>query len=236
MIVLVAHGTRAAAGVRVISELAELVRERVAVPVRVAYADVLQPDGTTVLAEASGPAVVVPAFLASGYHVRTDIPAQIEASGHPAVTVTPAFGAAPELIDVLESRLLDAGYREGDAVVLAAAGSSDPRALSEVRVAARALRARLGVPVRVGFAATARPSIAEVVASLGVSRVAVASWLLAPGLFHRRLVDSGAAVVADPLGAHASVADLVVRRYQSTLASVSPRAAATSSASSATRF
>ncbi|WP_335645129.1 sirohydrochlorin chelatase [Amycolatopsis albispora] len=226
-----AHGTRAPAGVRVISELAELVRARVDVEVRVAYADVLQPDVTSVLRDVPGEAVVVPAFLASGYHVRTDIPAQIEASGHRAVRLTPAFGAAPELLDVLEQRLLDAGYRDGDAVVLAAAGSSDPRALSEVRVAARALRARLGVPVRVGFAATARPSVAEVVDSLRRHRVAVASWLLAPGLFHRRLADSGAAVVAEPLGAHPAIADLVVRRYQSTLDSVSPRAAATTSAS-----
>jgi sirohydrochlorin ferrochelatase len=47
-------------------------------------------------------------------------------------------------------------------------------------------------------------------------RVAVASWLLAPGLFHRDVSSSGAEVVADPLGAHPRVVDLIVRRYTET--------------------
>jgi len=38
----------------------------------------------------------------------------------------------------------------------------------------------------------------------------VASWLLAPGLFHRRVTESGADVVTEPLGSHARVADLVL--------------------------
>ena len=35
---------------------------------------------------------MVPAFLSRGYHVTTDIPAHVEASGHPDVTVTEALG------------------------------------------------------------------------------------------------------------------------------------------------
>ncbi|WP_040923931.1 sirohydrochlorin chelatase, partial [Saccharomonospora iraqiensis] len=76
------------------------------------YADVRAPDLTSVLRRVRGPAVVVPAFLASGYHVRTDIPAQVAASGHPDVTVTAAFGAAPELVGALHDRLREAGHRE----------------------------------------------------------------------------------------------------------------------------
>ncbi|WP_020667997.1 sirohydrochlorin chelatase [Amycolatopsis nigrescens] len=215
MIVLAAHGTRDPAGARVVAELADLVRAR-GVPVRVAYADVRAPDVTEVLRGLRRPAVVVPAFLASGYHVRTDIPAQIEAAGHPAVTVADAFGPAPELLDVLADRLRAAGYRRGDRVLLGAAGSSDPHALAEVRSAADALAARLATPVRVGYAATASPSLADL-AGATPGRVAVASWLLAPGLFHRRARDSGAAVVSDPLGAHPRVADLILRRYSEAL-------------------
>ncbi|KAA9155130.1 sirohydrochlorin chelatase [Amycolatopsis acidicola] len=217
MIILTAHGTRDPAGPRVIEGLASLVRAS-GVPVRVAYADVRQPDLTSVLRSVPGrQAVVIPAFLASGYHVRTDIPAQIAAAGHPDVVLARAFGPAPELVDAMWDRLRSAGYRDGDSVVLAAAGSSDPRALAEVRAAAHALATRVGSPVRIGYAATARPSVAEAVAGTR-GRVAVASWLLAPGLFQRRLDDAGADVVAEPLGMHPGVVDLVLRRYQEALA------------------
>jgi sirohydrochlorin ferrochelatase len=214
MIVLAAHGTRDPAGARVIEDLAARVRARSrGVEVRVAYADVRAPDVTSVLAEVlDRPVVVVPAFLAAGYHVRVDIPAQVAASGHDDVTVARSFGPAPELVDAMAGRLTSAGYRGGDSVVLAAAGSSDPRALADVDAAAHALALRLGTPVRVGYAATASPSIAELV-DQARGRVAVASWLLAPGLFQRRVTDSGADVFTTPLGTHPAVADLVLRRY-----------------------
>ncbi|MFC4004315.1 sirohydrochlorin chelatase [Prauserella oleivorans] len=214
MIVLAAHGTRDPAGPRVIDDLAARVRARGA-EVRVAYADVLAPDVTAVLDTLAVPPVVVPAFLAAGYHVRTDIPRQIAASRHPGAVRAAAFGPAPELLDAVTDRVRRAGYRPGDAVVLAAAGSSDPRALGDVATAAWALGARLHTPVRVGYAATAGPSVAEAVdaARRPGRRVVVASWLLAPGLFQRRLEDSGADLVSQPLGSHPAVADLVLRRY-----------------------
>lgn len=220
MLLLAAHGTRDPAGARATGALAE--RVRAALPgerVRVAYADVRAPSVTDVLAQHRGEsAVVVPAFLAAGYHVRTDIPAQVVASGHRQASPAEAFGPAPELVAVMIERLRESGYRDGDRVVLAAAGSSDPRALVDVHDAAYALGARLGAPVRVGYAATATPSVADAVAEVRAAapsgaRIAVASWLLAPGLFQRRLATAGADLVADPLGAHHRVADLIVRRY-----------------------
>jgi sirohydrochlorin ferrochelatase len=108
----------------------------------------------------------------------------------------------------MADRLRDAGWRRGDAVVLAAAGSSDPRAVADVRAAACLLSGHVGRRVRVGFIATGAPRIAPLVAGLraaGEPRVAVASWLLAPGLFHRKLGTVGADVVAAPLGAHPAV-------------------------------
>ncbi|MPY97809.1 MAG: sirohydrochlorin chelatase [Actinophytocola sp.] len=220
MIVLAAHGTRDPTGPAVIEALADGVRRAMpGVPVRVAYADVRAPTVADVLSQHRDEhAVVVPAFLAAGYHVRTDIPQQIAASGHPSAVLAEAFGPAPELVAVLIERLVSAGYRPGDGVVLAAAGSSDHRALVNVHDVAYALGVRLGAPVRVGFAATARPSVSDAVAALRAARpgarVAVASWLLAPGLFQRRLDDAGADVAANPLGAHPRVIDLIARRYQ----------------------
>ena len=222
MIVLAAHGTRDPAGAVVVEGLADLVRAR-GFDVRVAYADVRAPDVTTVLdslprllPRGAGPVVVVPAFLAAGYHVRVDIPAQVEASARSDVVVARCFGPARELIDVMAERLHDAGYHQNDHVVLAAAGSGDVRALSDVDNAAHALALRLGTPVRVGYAATASPSVADVVEQAH-GRVAVASWLLAPGLFQRRVAEAGAEVCAAPLGVHPGLADLVLRRYHRAL-------------------
>ena len=75
--VLVAHGTRKACGVAMLAELAERVGAVLGVRVRTAFVDVLGPSPGDVLASLSGPAVLVPAFLAGGYHVRTDIPAHV---------------------------------------------------------------------------------------------------------------------------------------------------------------
>jgi sirohydrochlorin ferrochelatase len=171
------------------------------VDVRVAYADVHQPDVTAVLRECDGPAIVVPAFLAAGYHVRVDIPAQVRAAGTPAL-ITPHLGV--DLVPVAVRRLMEAGWTGQEPIVLAASGSSDPEARAEVRAAAR----RLGAD-RVGFVATSEPALAEVV----TPETAVASWFLAPGLFHRRATECGARVVAEPLGADPKIAQLIVRRY-----------------------
>ncbi|HJQ46239.1 MAG TPA: sirohydrochlorin chelatase [Amycolatopsis sp.] len=220
MMVLAAHGTKDPAGARVIEELAARVRAEARISVRVAYADVRKPDLKTVLDSVRGhQAVVIPAFLASGYHVRKDIPAQIAASGHVRTILSAPFGPAQELIDVMCDRLEWAGYRRGDAVVLAAAGSGDRRALAEVRLAADALSKRLATPVRVGYAATAQLSVVDAVARARGrgNRVAVASWLLAPGLFQRKLDACGADVVAEPLGAHPAVVDLILRRHEQAL-------------------
>lgn len=207
-LVLVAHGTRDPLGSQVIADLAAHVRLRLPdVDVRVAFADVCSPRVTEVLREIDGPAVVVPAFLAAGYHVRVDIPKQIAESGHPAVTLTSPFGPARTLVAAAHSRLAEAGWVD-EPIVLAAAGSSDERALADVERAARLLAARTAVEVQVAYVTTASPRVTDVARGL-----AVASWLLAPGLFHRVVRDAGAKVVAEPIGAHRNAVELVVRRY-----------------------
>jgi sirohydrochlorin ferrochelatase len=110
--------------------------------------------------------------------------------------------------------------RSADAVVLGAAGSSDPAGVSDVRVAARLLARRLGRPVPYGFVAAGEPSLAEVVGELrarGARHVAVASYLLAPGLFHDRMRAAGADHVSGPIGAHDAAARLILRRYDEAL-------------------
>jgi sirohydrochlorin ferrochelatase len=216
MLILAAHGTRRAAGVSTIESLSAAVAERIG-PVQTAFVDVLGPNPAEVLAQTAEPAVVVPAFLASGYHVHTDLPARIGESGHTDVAVTPALGPDPALAAVMVDRLRESGWRRGDSVVMAAAGSSDPRARHDLRIAASLLATHVG-PVHLGFVATGAPRVADVVGRLraaGRRRVFIASYLLATGLFHDRLAECGATAVADPLGVHPGVVDLLVSRFSS---------------------
>jgi sirohydrochlorin ferrochelatase len=218
-LVLVAHGTRDPAGAVTAEALRAAVAAQVPdVPVALAYADVRAPDLTDVLTglDAHHPVVVVPAFLASGYHVRVDLPEQIRRSGRSGVRLTPPLGPAQAVVGAVFDRLSEAGWESSDAVVLAAAGSSDPRALADVRRAAALLSERVTSPVEVGYIATGTPTVDEVVTRLRRPghRVAVASWLLAPGLFHRWLGRTGADAVSEPIGAHPALVDLVSQRYR----------------------
>lgn len=219
-LILVAHGTRHADGLRTIGEIAAAVSDRIG-PVRTAFVDVLGPNPREVLAGCARPAVVVPAFLASGYHVNFDLPERIRESGHGATAVTPALGPDPVLAKVMHLRLIEAGWRPGDVVVMAAAGSSDPAARREVFKAGAMLSSRVG-EVHIGFVATGSPRVVDVVEKLsaveklrkaGRRRIFVASYLLAPGVFHSRLQDCGAQAVADPLGCHPEIIELISRRF-----------------------
>jgi sirohydrochlorin ferrochelatase len=210
-VVVAMHGTRDPAGVAVARQLVAVLRARLpGRPVLLSFVDVLGPGVREVITGAPGPVTVVPAFLTSGYHVRTDVPREVAATGRGDVTVAAPLGPHRLLVGAMADRLRAGGWRRGDAVVLAAAGSSDRRAVADVRAAAVALSRHVGRRVRVGFIATGAPEVAPLVAGLraaGEPRVAVASWLLSPGLFHCRLVETGADVVAAPLGVHPGVVD-----------------------------
>jgi sirohydrochlorin ferrochelatase len=215
---LVAHGTRKADGVAMIADLADRVGRQLGRRVRTAFVDVLGPTPADVLAELRDePAVLVPAFLASGYHVRVDVPAFVAASGHPDVTITDALGPSADIVRVLVDRLVESGWRPTDSVILAAAGTSDDRAKRDLRVTATLLSAAIGARVELAYAATGEPRVAEAVATVrarGARRVVVASYLLADGLFQDRLHQSGADVVTAPLVAHPGVARLIARRFR----------------------
>lgn len=215
---LVAHGTRKVHGVAMIADLAERVSGHLGQRVRTAFVDVLGLTPADVLsALPDGAAVVVPAFLASGHHVRVDIPRFVEASGHPNETVTDALGPSPHIVRVLIDRLVESSWRPSDSVIVAAAGTSDPRAERDLRITAALLSAAIGRRVELAYAATGEPRVADAVTALrsdGARRVVVASYLLADGLFQDRLHQSGADVVTAPLGTHAGVARLIASRFR----------------------
>lgn len=208
---LVAHGTRDEAGLDEIARIADGVRARCrGVRVSVAYVDVLGPSIADVLAEVVGPVVVVPLFLAAGHHVRHDVPAGV--AGRPDVVVTPPLGPDPLLTGVLRERTASVA-RPGERIVLAAAGSSDARALGDVERAAGWLSRELENPVQPAYLSAASPRVADVVGPDSV----VVPYLLAPGFFQRRAAGSGARAVADVLGAHPTVLDVIANRYRAAL-------------------
>lgn len=222
-LILTAHGTRRPSGVAMVGDLAARVGELLARPVQVAFVDVLGPTPSDVLSRLSAgrtdcpPAIVVPAFLSRGYHVRADLPAHVEASGHPNVTVTPALGPGPEIARILGQLLVESGWQFGDSVILAAAGTSDRRARSDLHNAAAMLSALTGSRVDLGFASVGNPTVGDAVATArrrGARRVVIASYLLADGLFQERLYGCGADVVTRPLGTHPGLARLVANRFR----------------------
>jgi sirohydrochlorin ferrochelatase len=194
--------------------------------VRLAWIELVEPAVSGVLTEIppSRAAILVPLLLASGYHDRVDLPAAI-AAARPGTAHAPVLGPDPLLAVALADRLREAGAGPGDAVVLAGAGSSDPDALASVPVQAGLLATELtrrdGRPatVTVGFGSAGSPTVAAAVAAAraaGAARVAIAPYLLAPGFFADRLADAGADLVADVLGPHPAVIELIVRRAAST--------------------
>jgi len=231
---LVAHGTRNPLGINMIGDLAAAMSGSLEEPVRVGFVDVLGPTPAEVLRGVSDePTVVIPALLSSGYHVRVDVPRYVAESGHPRVTVTRALGPSPELARAMLCRLLEAGWRRDDRVVLVAAGTRDPRARGELRFTAATLSALTGHRVSIAFAAPCRdgsgyPSVPDAVSAArrsGARRVALASYLLADGVFQGRLHLAGADVVSAPLGLHPAVVRLACRRRREAVFTGAPASA-----------
>ncbi|MBO0609774.1 sirohydrochlorin chelatase [Myceligenerans salitolerans] len=226
------HGTDDAAGRAAVRALLDGVRAaRPDLDVREAFVDVQTPEVEDVLGGAvtdAGAGVVVPLLLSTGYHVRHDIARAVAVHGDAALAAEP-LGPDPRLVDLLADRLaqLDggAGLRPDDAVVLAAAGSSVPAAALAVEEVAAGLAARLGRPVTPSYGAGSQPRVPAAVAAeragpVGTAgRVVVASYLLAPGYFHDRVLEAGADAVTAPL-ALPEVSDdrlvgIVIDRYES---------------------
>jgi sirohydrochlorin ferrochelatase len=216
-LVAVAHGSRdPAAGTATRDLLDEVRRQRPGLDVRESYLDHGPPRLAGVVSTLDR-AVVVPLLLGAAYHSRVDIPAAI--GGHRGVVQADVLGPDPLLLDAMERRLTEVGVPPGDpgtAVVLAAAGSTDATAVEGARRLARDWSGRGWWAVQAAFASAVGPTVEEAVAGLrerGARRVAVASYLLFPGLFADRLAAAGADVTSAPLADAPEVARLVLARY-----------------------
>ncbi len=218
VLVLCSHGTRSPSGRATVGTLCAALRaRRPGLDVRLAFVDVHRPfvaDKVAALIASGRSVVVVPVLLSSGYHVQVDVGRAVRPFDQ--ATSTGPLGPHPLLADVLADRLREAGGGPGDAVVLAAAGSSRPATLDDVAAMAGLLQQRWPGPVSVGYGTIARPSVADAVAAaraVGAARVLVASYLLAPGHFHNSLSSAGADAVSGPLGTDPRVLDVILQRY-----------------------
>ncbi len=221
VLVACAHGTRNPTGRRLVAELALAARRlRPGITTSAAFVDVQPPTVADVVAElgaAGRAAVVVPLLLSGGYHVHVDIARAVE--DVPTAVAARPLGPDPRLAEVVSDRLLQAGADPRDpltAVVLAAAGSSDPRSVADVEDTADLLQRRWAGAVTTGYGSAAQPPVADAVAAArraGAERVVVASYLLAPGHFHDKLAAAGADAVTAPLLPDERIAAVLLDRY-----------------------
>ena len=227
VLVAVAHGSADPRASATIAELAELAREREqGLDLRTAFLGHAPPSLPQTLStiEADREVTVLPLLLTAAYHSKADIPRMLARTPRPRVSYGATLGPHPLLLDALERRLTEADPGTdpaGTAVVLAAAGSSDPEANATIAQMAAQWQARSGwFAARPAYASAAEPSPAAAVAGLirdGAPRVVVATYLLAPGLFADRIrhtaLAAGAAAVSPALGACAEVADVMLDRF-----------------------
>ena len=231
-LVALAHGSRDPRSAASITALVDAVRSmRPDLKVERAFLDLSKPSLDTVIDRLSRKheeIVVVPLLLTEAYHAKVDVPSAVAAAQarHPEVRIraTPILGLEARFLEVLDLRmreaLASARARELDALVLAAAGSSDPLANQSVARLARLWGSHHKLPVTAAFASTSPPATGEAVRAFrkeGRRHIAVASLFLAPGFLPDRAkelaVEAGAVAVADPLGVHEAVARTILARY-----------------------
>ena len=224
VLIACSHGTSSESGRAAIRDIVDGVRALLpGVEVVQSYVDVEYPQIDEVVATSTArdaTAIVVPLLLSAGYHTRVDISRAVAASDR-AVATAP-LGTHPLVAELVVQRLTEAGATPDDAVVLAAAGSSDPGAAVDVHTVIESVSGLWGAPVAPGFAASAAPLLPESLATArGTGRRAVAaSYVLAPGFFADVIQSAGFDLVTEPLGPHPSLAVAVADRYRAAIASL----------------
>lgn len=232
-LVALAHGSRDPRSAQTIKALVSEVRAmRPDLRVEPAFLELSKPSFATVvdrLVKAGyDEIVVVPLLLSEAYHAKVDVP-EVVAEGtarHDGLQIraTKVLGLEPAFLEVLDRRLRaalsDARVRELDALVLAAAGSSDHLANQAVTRLARLWGSRHRLPTVAAYASAAPPATGEAVRqfrSEGRRHIAVGSLFLAPGTLPDRAaelaLEAGAVAVSAPLGADPVLARTVLARY-----------------------
>ncbi|MFE4872236.1 sirohydrochlorin chelatase [Streptomyces sp. NPDC056682] len=239
VLLVIAHGSRDPRHAATVHALVRRVRGlRPGVRVETGFLDFNAPSVPQVLdrlaLEGVRDVVALPLLLTRAFHAKADIPAVLDrAPARLSITLADVLGPSPLLLDTLERRLYEAGLTPADkrstGVVLASAGSTDPEAIAVIAEIARELRHTGWCAVRPAFASAALPRTEDAVRelrALGVRRVAVAPYVIAPGFLPDRIARGAAKadVLAEVLGPAPELARLLLTRYDE--AKTRPRAAA----------
>ena len=232
-LVALAHGSRDPRSAATITALVDEVRAlRPDLRIEPAFLELSKPSFTTVvdrLVRAGyDEIVVVPLLLTEAFHAKVDVPTVIaEATArHEGLQIraTQVLGLEAAFLDVLDRRLREtlcaARVCELDALVLAAAGTTDPLATQSINRLARLWGNRHRLPTVVAFASASPPATGEAVRAFraqGRRHIAVGSLFLAPGFLYDRAselaLEAGAVAVSQPFGADPEVARTVLARY-----------------------
>ncbi|GAA3810152.1 sirohydrochlorin chelatase [Nocardioides panacisoli] len=232
-LVALAHGSRDPRSSATVTALVDEVKAlRPDLRIEKAFLDLSRPSFDTVVDRlvraGHDEIVVVPLLLVAAFHAKVDVPEAIAnaTARHPGlkITATDVLGLEPRFLEVLDERMREslraARVRELDALVLAAAGSSDPLANQAVARLARVWGSHHKLPITAAYAAAAPPATGEAVRQFraeGRRHIAVASLFLAPGTLLDRAtelaLEAGAVAVSAPLGAHPEIARTVLARY-----------------------
>lgn len=203
-VVLAAHGSASGSGRAAFARLVNAVRrEARELEVVDAFVDVEHPTVADVLAETCGPRTVVPLLLSADAPLRTAVgaPARLD----PRVSVTPPLGPDWVLAEIGVQRLIEAGARSDDSIVLAAGRITDTAAVADLGKAARFLSAVWGGRVHLGLldGPEGGPDLGigdaiDIARAYG-KRVVVSTHLLTEGRAHEQIAAAGADVVTAPL-------------------------------------
>ncbi|EST37231.1 hypothetical protein N566_14080, partial [Streptomycetaceae bacterium MP113-05] len=183
-LLLVAHGSRDARHAVTTEALcAELRTRRPGLRVEACYLEFDTPRVGDALEKLTGEGirdvVAVPLLLSSAFHAKTDIPRTLReaTAALPRLRVRQAdvLGPDPLLTTAMERRLVGAGLDPALAsttgVVLAAAGSADPEAVTSIEALAERWRRDTGwAAVRTAYASADLPRTDDVVRGLRAER------------------------------------------------------------------
>lgn len=198
-VIVCGHGTTSHTGRSALASLVNAVRRHaVGCEVIDGFLDVQQPSLADVVAERPGQRIIVPVVL---NHDCATARLLQEVAADESVRIAPAVGPDWVLAEIGVRRLIEAGARPSDTIVMVAPEADGPRALADVSKAARLLSAVWGGPVHVGVVDGVGTPVEEAldVARAHSQRVVVSMYALASGEGASAIGRLGADVVTAPL-------------------------------------
>jgi len=243
-IIVAGHGSRDPDGIHEFEQLVALIKKRAPQHfVTHGYLEFSGPtiDQAVIAQLAAGvqQVVMVPGVLLAASHAKNDLPSELLAAAQTHPDIDFYFGAPlglhPLLLQVVQERIVAAEAqsphtvrRDDTCLVLVGRGTTDPDANGEVSKFARMIEEGMGFGTAyVCYSGTAKPLVSDglrAAAQLGYARLIVVPFFLFDGVLVKRIYVAADALQerepgleilkASYLGAHASVADVILTRAQ----------------------